>query len=49
VTSKVKNSSGWRRSLVGYARQYYESAKLTEVELEKAARDLKYWTLATWK
>jgi hypothetical protein len=49
VTSKIKNSSGWRRSLVGYARQYYESAQLTEAELEKAARDLGYWTLATWK
>jgi hypothetical protein len=49
VTSKIKNSAGWRRSLVGYARQYYDSAKMTEVELEKASRHLGYWTLGAWK
>ncbi|MFD7404064.1 hypothetical protein ACFV7R_15615 [Streptomyces sp. NPDC059866] len=49
VTSKIRNSSGWRRSLVGYAQKYYEPAKLTEADLEQAARGLGYWTLATWR
>ncbi|WP_413102484.1 hypothetical protein [Streptomyces sp. Inha503] len=49
TTTKVKNSSSWRRGLVGYARVNYGQAKLTESELEQAARTLNYWTLTTWK
>ncbi|MER5532184.1 hypothetical protein [Streptomyces mirabilis] len=49
VTSKTKNSSGWRRSLSGYARINYAPAKLTEADLEQAARSLGYWTLGTWR
>lgn len=47
-TSKTRNSTGWRRSLVGYARQYYAVAALTEKDLEAAARQLGAWTLRRW-
>ncbi|MEU0763746.1 hypothetical protein ABZ351_29150 [Streptomyces microflavus] len=49
ITSKTKNSSSWRRSLVGFARINYKPANLTEPDLEQAARKLGYWTLATWR
>ncbi|MGV1009491.1 MAG: hypothetical protein ACOYBY_12885 [Dermatophilaceae bacterium] len=49
VTSKVKNSSGWRRSLVGYVRQFYSVAPISEADLEAAARELGLWTVAKWK
>lgn len=49
TTTKLKNSSAWRRGLVGYVRINYGQVKLTENELEQAARNLNYWTLATWK
>lgn len=48
VTARVRNSSGWRRSLVGHARQYYAEASLAEADLEAAARDLGAWTLPRW-
>lgn len=48
VTSKAKNSSSWRRSLVGYARQLYSASPLSEADLEAAARQLGLWTLAKW-
>ncbi|WP_157877914.1 hypothetical protein [Streptomyces torulosus] len=48
-TTRTKNSSGWRRGLVGYARKNYLVANLSEVDLERAAKRLGYWTLATWK
>ncbi|BFP53707.1 hypothetical protein SCMC78_35140 [Streptomyces sp. CMC78] len=49
TTSKLKNSSAWRRGLVGYARVNYGKAKITESEIEKAARSLNYWTLSRWE
>jgi hypothetical protein len=48
VTTKTRNSSGWRRSMLGYVRQYYAEASLTEAEVEKAARDMGAWTIARW-
>lgn len=48
VTSKVKNSSAWRRGLVGYARQNYGAASVTEQDLEAAARHRGFWTLPRW-
>lgn len=48
VTSKTKNSSGWRRALVGYARQFYAAAHVNEPDLESAARELGLWTSAKW-
>ena len=48
VTSKVKNPSGWRRSLIGYARQNYSAAAIPEAHLETVARDLGAWTLKRW-
>lgn len=44
-TSKTKNSSRWRRGLVGFARMYYDGAGLAEARLENAARHLGVWTL----
>ncbi|MFJ8919847.1 hypothetical protein ACIREK_10250 [Streptomyces sp. NPDC102415] len=49
ITSKTKNSSSWRRSLIGYVRLNYSPANLTETDLEQAARQLNYWTLNAWK
>lgn len=48
VTSKPRNSSGWRRSLIGYARQNYAAASLAEADLEAAARHLGLWSPAKW-
>lgn len=47
-TSKPRNSSSWRRSLVGYARKFYAAANVTEESLETAARHLGMWTLPQW-
>lgn len=49
VTSKVKNSSSWRRSLTGYVRQYYSAAAISDADLEAAARQLGAWTLPGWR
>lgn len=48
VTSKVKNSSSWRRSLVGYVRQYYAASNVSEADLETAARQIGVWTVPGW-
>ena len=48
ITAKVKNSSAWRRSLVGYVRQNYAASGVTEAGLEAAARHLGLWTLPKW-
>lgn len=48
ITSKVKNSSGWRRSLIGYVRQFYGQANINEADLEAAARHLGVWTVPKW-
>ena len=47
-TSKTRNSSGWRRSAVGFVRQYYGLAGIAEGDVEKAARDLGLWTIPDW-
>ncbi|MFF7375945.1 hypothetical protein [Streptomyces paradoxus] len=49
TTSKTKNSSSWRRSLLGYARLNYTPAQLGEADLEQAARSLGYWSVAAWR
>lgn len=48
ATSKVRNSSSWRRSALGYVRQFYAAAGLTDKDLEAAARQIGAWTLPTW-
>ncbi|WP_028821905.1 hypothetical protein [Propionimicrobium lymphophilum] len=48
-TTKIRNSSGWRRSAIGFARQYYSLAGITEGDIEQAARKLGFWTIAAWK
>lgn len=48
TTTKTRNSSSWRRSMIGYARQYYAAASITENEIEQAARDTGVWTVAHW-
>lgn len=48
TSSKTKNSSGWRRSCIGYVRNYYAEAKLTEGDVEAAARQLGLWTIPSW-
>jgi hypothetical protein len=47
-TTKMKNSSGWRRGLVGYTRRYYQALGLAEADLESAARATGRWTRPTW-
>lgn len=47
-TNKTRNSSGWRRSAVGFVRQYYGQASIAEGDVEKAARDLGLWTIPNW-
>jgi hypothetical protein len=49
VTSKLKNSSSWRRSLIGYVRQYYSASAISGTDLEAAARQLGAWTLPVWR
>lgn len=49
VTSKAKNSSSWRRALLGYVRQNYAAVALTEPDLEAAARTLGVWTRSRWE
>ncbi|SDL00651.1 hypothetical protein SAMN05216298_2236 [Glycomyces sambucus] len=48
-SSKIKNSSAWRRALLGYARTSYSPLKLQENELESAARAKGYWTVKRWR
>ncbi|MFI9487361.1 hypothetical protein ACIG47_13305 [Promicromonospora sp. NPDC052451] len=47
-TTKVKNSSAWRRALVGYTRRYYQALGLAEADLESAARATGHWTRQSW-
>lgn len=47
-TSKARNSSGWRRSLIGYVRQFYADLNLQSDDLETAARDLHLWSPMRW-
>lgn len=47
-TGKFKNSSGWRRALIGYARMNYTGVQISDAELETASRDLGLWTIPDW-
>lgn len=47
-TTKTRNSSSWRRSVLGYVRQHYAQAAVTEDEVERAARDVGVWTSKRW-
>lgn len=48
-SSKTKNSTSWRRSLLGFAGQNYGALGLAESDLEQAARDCGKWTLPQWR
>ena len=48
TTTRPRNSTSWRRSLLGHARHYYADAPFTEGDLEAAARGTGAWTLPTW-
>lgn len=48
-TTKLRNSSQWRRSLTGYVRQNYGTIRINEAQIEAAARYLGLWTLPSWK
>ncbi len=48
ATRKTRNSSNWRRSLVGYARNYYAKLEVAESALEAASRDVGLWTRPSW-
>jgi hypothetical protein len=43
-----RNSSGWRRGLIGSAAFHYRPLELREEELEEAARRGGVWTLDSW-
>jgi len=43
--TRLRNSSSWRRGLIGYARQYYGSLGLNESDLIAAAQREGLWTL----
>lgn len=47
--SAPRNSSKWRRGVIGLARYNYGPVDLSEAELEKAARDAELWTAKNWK
>jgi len=47
-SSKARNSSSWRRSLVGFARLDYAPLGLRESEIEAAARASGAWTVPSW-
>lgn len=48
TTAKPKNSTSWRRSLIGHARHFYSEAPFNESDLEAAARGTGFWTLPAW-
>jgi hypothetical protein len=47
-TSHLRNSSSWRRSLIGYAQLEYGPLALSESEIEGAARSSGDWTTRSW-
>ena len=48
ATTKAKNSTTWRRSLIGYVKMMYATAPIAETHLEQAARELGLWTIPNW-
>lgn len=49
VTTNTRNSSSWRRSLVGFARLEYGALSLSEASIETAARGSGHWTAHAWR
>jgi hypothetical protein len=47
-TQRTRNSDQWRRSLLGYVREYYGGTSVLENDLERAARSLGHWTRPKW-
>jgi hypothetical protein len=47
-STKTKNSSGWRRAALGYARKVYPGTGITDANLEQAAREKELWSKETW-
>lgn len=43
-----RNSSGWRRGLIGFASHNYKPLSLNESELQEAARRVGAWTSKKW-
>jgi hypothetical protein len=48
-TTKQRNSSQWRRSLLGFIRMHYSEIRLSEQVVEQAARHVGAWTTKEWK
>lgn len=49
ITTNTRNSSSWRRSLIGYARLEYGALSLAEASIEAAARERGEWTAHAWR
>jgi hypothetical protein len=47
-TTKPRNSSSWRRALLGFTRQHYPGLGILESELELAARARGLWARHRW-
>lgn len=47
-TTRTKNSSAWRRGLIGFARVDYAALRLSEDVIERAARASNAWTAKAW-
>lgn len=48
AAKQPRNSSGWRRGLIGFAAHHYKPLALQELELQEAARRVGAWTLDRW-
>ncbi|UEJ81764.1 hypothetical protein Bra3105_13045 [Brachybacterium halotolerans subsp. kimchii] len=49
ATTKIKNSAGWRRAAVGYSKKFYEPVRLSENNVEQAARQCGLWSIHEWR
>lgn len=47
-TTRTRNSSQWRRAVLGHVREYYAQSGANEPDVEAAARALGYWTVPHW-
>lgn len=43
-----RNSRKWKQGLIGFARFHYSGLRLTESELQDAARAAGAWTASSW-
>lgn len=48
-TQEPKNSSNWRRGLLGFVRFHYSPVELAEHHMEYAARQANAWTATRWR